>query len=594
MATRTRSTCAGSASPSAPERARKPRPQRVGRARLRPARPQRRGQDDHHQHPDARSSRPTPAPRPSRASTSCARREQVKRSISLTGQSAAVDEVLTGEENLRMMARLSGFTRRERAGAHGELLERFDLDDAAAQARKTYSGGMRRRLDLAHQPASSTPPVMFLDEPTTGLDTRSQSELWDIIRGARRRRAPRPPDHAVPRRGRPARRPHRGPRRRPRSSPRARRPSSRRASAARSSSCTTRDGEVLRELPTDGTLAGLRRAHRRARRRRRPGVRRSASATEPRRRLPRAHRDPTTASRTPTGGQPHVHRTPAASTGSRRPVRRRPRLPHDGISSSAQHPPRAAHVESLIMAIVLPIILMLMFTYVFGGAIDPDGGYVQLRRARHHPALRRIRRGHRRRSTSRRRHDDGHHRPLPHHAAAGVARCITGHVVASLIRNLVATGVVIGVALAGGLPARSPAPRVARRARRHRALHPGDHWPVRRDRPGGPQPGGGERLRLHADVPALPVERLRPGRHDAEWLQWIADNQPITPIIETIRGLLMGTPIGDHGWAVGWCLAHPGRLGGLGRLAVPPEGGPPLTAAGRVRERCEKWISRRR
>ncbi|WP_295123788.1 ATP-binding cassette domain-containing protein [uncultured Leifsonia sp.] len=105
----------------------------------------------------------------------------VKESISLTGQYAAVDEVLTAEENLRMMARLSGFDRAGAAERASELIDRFDLRDAARKRVKTYSGGMRRRLDLALS-LVATPPVIFLDEPTTGLDTRSRQALWAIIR----------------------------------------------------------------------------------------------------------------------------------------------------------------------------------------------------------------------------------------------------------------------------------------------------------------------------------------------------------------------------------------------------------------------------
>jgi ABC-2 type transport system ATP-binding protein len=109
-------------------------------------------------------------------------REQVKRSISVTGQSAALDETLTGEENLRMMARLSGLDQATTRRRTAELLGRFELGDAARRRAKTYSGGMRRRLDLAIS-LLLTPPVVFLDEPTTGLDTRSKLELWESIRG---------------------------------------------------------------------------------------------------------------------------------------------------------------------------------------------------------------------------------------------------------------------------------------------------------------------------------------------------------------------------------------------------------------------------
>ncbi|MHC2997772.1 ATP-binding cassette domain-containing protein [Microbacterium sp. HJ5] len=105
----------------------------------------------------------------------------VKRRISLTGQSAAVDDMLTGTENLAMLGRLSGLSGRAARSRAVELLARFDLTDAAAKRVGAYSGGMRRRLDLALS-FVVTPEVLFLDEPTTGLDTRSRRELWDVIR----------------------------------------------------------------------------------------------------------------------------------------------------------------------------------------------------------------------------------------------------------------------------------------------------------------------------------------------------------------------------------------------------------------------------
>jgi ABC-2 type transport system ATP-binding protein len=108
-------------------------------------------------------------------------RDEVKASISLTGQAAAVDEILSGRENLRMMGSLSGLSRADAAARAEALLERFDLEQSAGKRAKTYSGGMRRRLDLAIS-LLTTPPVVFLDEPTTGLDTRSRQELWQAIR----------------------------------------------------------------------------------------------------------------------------------------------------------------------------------------------------------------------------------------------------------------------------------------------------------------------------------------------------------------------------------------------------------------------------
>jgi ABC-2 type transport system ATP-binding protein len=109
-------------------------------------------------------------------------RDGVKRSISLTGQFAAVDEVLTGEENLRMMGRLSGLTAAEARSRAAELLQRFGLTEAARKRVKTYSGGMRRRLDLAVSLVVRK-PILFLDEPTTGMDAASRRTLWDMILG---------------------------------------------------------------------------------------------------------------------------------------------------------------------------------------------------------------------------------------------------------------------------------------------------------------------------------------------------------------------------------------------------------------------------
>src|SRR6266568_3175157 len=106
--------------------------------------------------------------------------QEVRRIIGLSGQYAAVDEYLTGYENLEMIGRLYHLGRKESRARAEELLERFDLTDAANRPTKTYSGGMRRRLDLAGA-LVARPPVLFLDEPTTGLDPHSRLGLWDII-----------------------------------------------------------------------------------------------------------------------------------------------------------------------------------------------------------------------------------------------------------------------------------------------------------------------------------------------------------------------------------------------------------------------------
>jgi ABC-2 type transport system ATP-binding protein len=107
--------------------------------------------------------------------------QRVRERIGLSGQYAAVDEILTGRENLEMIGRLYRLGRRRARRRADELLERFDLVDAGDRPVKTYSGGMRRRLDLAGALVAE-PPVLFLDEPTTGLDPRSRLGLWDVIR----------------------------------------------------------------------------------------------------------------------------------------------------------------------------------------------------------------------------------------------------------------------------------------------------------------------------------------------------------------------------------------------------------------------------
>lgn len=105
---------------------------------------------------------------------------EVRRNLGLSGQYAAVDEYLTGFENLDMIGRLYHLGRTQSRDRARELLARFNLEDAADRPAKTYSGGMRRRLDLAGALVAA-PPVLFLDEPTTGLDPRSRTEMWAVL-----------------------------------------------------------------------------------------------------------------------------------------------------------------------------------------------------------------------------------------------------------------------------------------------------------------------------------------------------------------------------------------------------------------------------
>jgi len=108
--------------------------------------------------------------------------DAVRDAIGVTGQFSAVDELLTGRENLALMADLHHLARDDARRRTGDLLERFELVDAAERMAMTYSGGMRRRLDLA-MTLVGAPQIIFLDEPTTGLDPRSRRTVWDIVRG---------------------------------------------------------------------------------------------------------------------------------------------------------------------------------------------------------------------------------------------------------------------------------------------------------------------------------------------------------------------------------------------------------------------------
>ncbi|HSV37299.1 MAG TPA: ATP-binding cassette domain-containing protein [Nocardioidaceae bacterium] len=108
--------------------------------------------------------------------------DAVRRSMGLVGQAATVDELLSGRENLALIGRFAGLPTKVAKAKGEQLLERFRLTDAGDRIAKTYSGGMRRRLDLAVS-LIAAPPVLFLDEPTTGLDPRSRTELWEVLRG---------------------------------------------------------------------------------------------------------------------------------------------------------------------------------------------------------------------------------------------------------------------------------------------------------------------------------------------------------------------------------------------------------------------------
>ena len=352
--------------------------------RARPARPQRRRQDDRGAHPhDAAAARRRQRPRRrarrrARRGRSCASRSASPASTRRSTRTSP------GAENLTMVGRLYGTCAAPRAKrARDELLERFDLDRRRRAARsKTYSGGMRRRLDLAAA-LVARPPVLFLDEPTTGLDPRSRLGAVGDDRGPRRRRHHRPAHDPVPRRGRPPRRPHRRDRPRPRDRRghlrRAQGPGRRRAAggharatprgaARRSTALAPMSRRAARVRERHACSSRVRAAHRRdrrggapARRGRRRRRRPRAAPADARRRLPHAHRPRGRGARTDERASAEAGGDEARSSPTR------------WCSPSATSCASRARPTCCSRFTVQPIMFVLLFVYVFGGAISTPG-----------------------------------------------------------------------------------------------------------------------------------------------------------------------------------------------------------------------------
>ena len=181
---------------------------------------------------------------------------QVRSLLGVTGQQASVDDVLTGRENLVLTGRLLGLGRAGARRRADELLERFDLTGSAGRRVGTWSGGMRRRLDLAAS-LVTTPRVLVLDEPTTGLDARSRAVLWDEVRAIAAGGHRRSPDDPVPRGGGRARRPRRRHRRGAGRGRRLARTHCGRRVGGEVVQVHDPDGRVERVLPTDGSAADV-------------------------------------------------------------------------------------------------------------------------------------------------------------------------------------------------------------------------------------------------------------------------------------------------------------------------------------------------
>ena len=398
--------------------------------------------------------------------------------------------------------------RARRAQRADELLERFDLADAAKRPAKTYSGGMRRRLDLAAA-LVVRPPVLFLDEPTTGLDPRSRLGMWETIEARVAAGHDRPAHHAVPRRGRPARRPDR--RHRPRQRDRrghvrrAQGPRRRRAPRgprSRTPPTPTRAiaalAEMADERPTleDGVVrAPVRRAHR-AR-----SPRRSAASTTPASAIDDiALRRPTlddvfiVAHRPRGRGGADAEASEEVRAHERaRAVTSRTRSSSRGATS--QRIPRQP--DLLIAYTIQPVMFVLLFVYVFGGAIQTPGfDYVDFLMPGHHRPVDRVRRV-RDRARAVRGRQEGPDRPLP--LAADVARR--------------------GARRAHVLRRRAQLP-VARRAARASASSPASTSSTRASARSslGHRPAAAARLRVLVDLRAgraVLVDRRRPRTRSA-------------------------------------------------------------------------------
>ena len=479
--------------------------------------------------------------------------EEVQRSISLTGQSAAVDGVLTGAENLRMMGRLSGRRPTRRRARAAELLDRFDLADAAGKrvvivlGRNATPSRPRAQPHRALRPccSSTSPPRAW----TRGADWSCGSVIRSLASRARPcflttqylEEADQLADRIAVldarrrRRGGHARRAQ-GPHRR-----RRRRAARRRRRAARS-----------RSRPTAACTGSAPRSTSwidpRGRRRRR--VRLDPSA-QPRRRVPRHHR--------PQRGirEARTPRDEVTTMTTTAPTLVRPRIGAFTAESDLHlpqlHPlgPRrriGAHGDRAARDAHAHVHVDLRQRH------RPVGRLRGLRRARHHPAVRRVRLGLHRR-VGRERHDDGHHRPVPDHAdpkRGGAHRPRRREPRAQPRRDR--------GRLPGGVARRVPpdchAARVGRRVRPRDALE-SSRSPTCSRRSGSRRPRPRRRTATASSSLFLPYlsSAFVPVETMPDWLQWIAENQPITPIIETLRSLLMGTPMGDSAWwAVGWCV----------------------------------------
>ena len=479
--------------------------------------------------------------------------------IGVTGQVSAVDKQFTGEENLRLIADLRHLGRDEGRRRVAELLERFDLVDAAGKPASTYSGGMRRRLDLA-MTLIGDPRIIFLDEPTTGLDPRSRRVMWQTIRELvaggvtillttqyleeadrladriaildqrpdRRRGHARGAQATRPGRPHPARR-----------SPDA----TELERAAGVLDVADRDDEALSLLvPGTGGVGSLRTLLDQARRRLARRERAVRPDPRPRRCLPDAHGRP--------GRQQRWHHDDRAPDGRRLGDHAPPQPPPDAALSLADPLHRG-----------LPVVFLLLFVYVFGGAIGAGLGDVTAGREAYLayviPGILLMTVAGGAQGTAISVAMDMTEGIIARFRTMAIARgaVLTGHVVGSVIQTMLAVVIVMAVALLIGFrPTTGPLEWVAAAGLLALTAVAISWLSVALGMVPKDVETASNLPMFLVILPFLssgfvPTETM-PGP-----LAWFAEHQPFTPIIETIRGLLLGTPIGSDGIvAVAWCV----------------------------------------
>ena len=486
--------------------------------------------------------------------------DAVRRSIGLTGQFSAVDNLLTGEENLILMADLRHLGRRDGRRRAAELLARFDLVDAARRPAATYSGGMRRRLDLA-MTLVGEPRVIFLDEPTTGLDPRSRRGMWAIIRSLvadgvtvfLTTQYLDEADHLADRiavldAGRLVAEGTSDELKRlvPGGHVRLRLPDAvALESAARALDGAALDHQALTlQIPSDGGVRAPALGPRPARGPQDRGRRALGPHTRSRRRVPGAHR---------SGGQPERRCAMSAM----------PYVVTDSATMLRRNLRHALRYPSMTVSTVLtPVLFLLLFNYVLGptlgagiGATDGDATrYVDylapgiLVMAAASAAV----------STAVGVSVDMTEGIVDRFRAMAVsgASLLTGHVVGSMIRTLLASAVVVAVGVAIGFRPTSDPARWAAALGLFALLALSLTWIA-------------VALGLLADTPEtasnlpLPLALLPligsgfvPTDSMPAGLRQFAEYQPFTPIIDTVRALLLGGPLGGTAaLAVAWCMA---------------------------------------